>query len=111
MSTTCPSARVSARRAKLLPGPSPDGEIGFEVALPERYVLTSRGGVPAVGLLDGQPYAGQPLHLTTGSHRFRPAVAGKAPPVLWWAQAFERDLLPVANWAVKLPHPDRRGTR
>ena len=96
---------------KWLPDPDPDGETRFEVALPARYVLVSGRGAPASGLLDGETYDGQPRALAVGSHRFRPLSAGTrdgGTPRLFWAQAHERGLLPVANWSVKYVHPDRR---
>jgi hypothetical protein len=74
------------------PLPSAPSEVGFEVAISERYAIVDRDG-PAAGRLDGAELSG-PRQLATGPHRFAP----RTPPpwALVWARAIERGFSPFS---------------
>lgn len=80
--------------------------IRFNVAIPARYAVTSRGGNVA-GWLDGTRYT-SPRFLSTGRHEFRPAVR-KNTLVLIWARAKERGFSPtIPRYRQHVKDPDSK---
>jgi len=66
--------------------------IPFDIVIPARYAIVMPNGV-AKGQLDGEPYNG-PLFLAAGHHEYLPAQ-GESPSGVLWAQAVERNFLPL----------------
>jgi len=66
--------------------------VPFDIVIPTRYAIVTRQGV-AMGQLDGEPYHG-PLFLAAGHHEYLPAK-GETPAGILWAQAVERNFLPL----------------
>ena len=67
------------------------GRAAFEIHIVTTYAIVTPAG-PAVGTLDGQPYAGK-VFLAAGPHEFV-SEDPRAPHVLVWAQALERGFQP-----------------
>ena len=83
-----PEMRIAGQR---LQPDAASGRAAFQIQIVAAYVIVTPAG-PAVGTLDGQPYAGK-VFLTAGPHEF----VGKnprEPHLLVWAQAMERGFQP-----------------
>jgi len=77
---------------QLLPLPeNTTHSISFDIKIPARYVIISKGGTTA-GLLDDKPYDGARF-LTAGHHEFKPFSPDRQ-FVLLWARAVERGFSP-----------------